>query len=176
MSLDLMTNFEQICGHAYFIVGLVMTMLFSYLINSYLGKRRDSEKWDLTLGNSIGNETFRRVFRMHHICPERISTLGTLEIIFYYIAINFDQFPLMIAWLSFKVASKWNTWSTIAKIPDHLQDINGFDYLEAKNLVATITLQRWLLGNILNIVGAFASILLSIWLVKLKVFICFIFC
>lgn len=167
MGYEITEIVECNCSNPYFVIGLVMAIVISCWINSWMRSIRDNEKWDLSKENRIKGEDFKRAFRMHHISPEKISSLGTMEVIFYYISIYFNQYPLIAAWLAFKVASKWNTWSTIAKIPDHLQDVNGYDYLEAKNLVATITLQRWLLGNLSNILGAILSLFLSYWLIKL---------
>ena len=141
-----------------FVLGLMSAFVCSFLINIFLVHSHSHEDWRLSKENSIPNDVFKRAFRIYEQIPFNICLLGFLEVIFYYFAIYLNQPELIVAWLAFKVASKWNTWSTIGKVPEHLQDINGFDYLEAKNKVATVTLQRWFLGNLLNVFGGVVSV------------------
>lgn len=61
-------------------------------------------------------------------------------------------------WLAFKVASKWEAWQNIIKIPEDFhkyqntnRTTNLLDQFKARNIIASYTLQRWLLGTIGNV-------------------------
>lgn len=161
MEQSILDNIMELFISPEFLAGLLFTFVCYFLINLFLSHSFSHEDWNLSEKNSITSEIFKRAFRIYDQIPFNVSILGFLEIIFYYIAIYLNLADLIVAWLAFKVASKWNTWSTIAKVPEHLQNVHGFDYLEAKNKVSAITLQRWFLGNLLNILGAFCSVFLG---------------
>ena len=152
-----------------FFLGIILSVLLSFLASWIMNRVRNKEDWILDGKNKINKEDFERAFRVYKTTPSVIKILGLFEIVLYYFAIWLD-YKIIIAWLTFKVASKWKTWSTIAKIPEKIEgkdNISELDFLEAKNKVATVTLQRWLLGNLLNIVMAFLSVLVVILLIRI---------
>ncbi|MFA6072302.1 MAG: hypothetical protein WC810_27380, partial [Janthinobacterium sp.] len=63
-----------------------------------------------------------------------IKDFGVMEITFFYICLFFNKPEGIGAWLVFKVAVKWESWTNIVKVPDTIKDgnksINDFEYLE----------------------------------------------
>jgi ABC-type multidrug transport system permease subunit len=64
------------------------------------------------------------------------------------------------AWLAFKVAAKWESWTNIVKFNEKLENKDDFEYLKLRNNLATSVLQRFLIGTILNILIAFIGIVI----------------
>jgi hypothetical protein len=61
--------------------------------------------------------------------------------------------PLLIGgWLAFKIAAKWEAWGNIHKFPDKFTECpDRLEELRARNEVGSITLTRFLLGTLGNI-------------------------
>jgi len=167
MELDIITKFGKIILEPRFWAGIIMIIPFAYSIKVLMKGVRKRENWGLSEKNNIKKEEVEQAFEAYKKTPKSLVVLGYLEIVVHYFAIWFSFYQLIVVWLSFKLGSKWNAWSTIAKVPDHLQDVDGFDYLELKNKTASLTLQRWLLGNIANILAAILSVFFGFVLVEL---------
>jgi hypothetical protein len=66
---------------------------------------------------------------------------------------------LAAAWLVFKLGSKWESWQSIVKVPEEPPaGVDTFAYVGAKNRWASLTLQRWLVGILLNVTCAFIGL------------------
>jgi hypothetical protein len=80
---------------------------------------------------------------------ERILIIGALHL---------NSPSIIIGWLAFKVAAKWEAWNNIVKVPDKLNNTSDpCSYLRARNAWGTWILQRFLMGTILNIVIGFLA-------------------
>jgi hypothetical protein len=81
--------------------------------------------------------------------------LGRFEVTFFYLCLFFQ--PVGIgAWLAFKVAAKWNSWTHIIKIQvkDTKIGIDELEYLGLRNKLATAVAQKFLIGTMGNILAA----------------------
>jgi hypothetical protein len=111
--------------------------------------------------NGIDQAKWENAFGSPDWVLQNNRILGYIEVVAYFLVLAF--FPrkaeLIAGWLAFKVASKWQTWSTILKVPEEIEGAEFLDYFGAKNVIASHTLQRWFLGNLLNVLaGALAVI------------------
>lgn len=94
--------------------------------------------------------------------------LGAFEITFFYICILVNKPEGIGAWLVFKVAAKWESWTNIVNFPkkprvlnkkkNKFNVIDDFEYLRLRNDLATSVLQKFLIGTILNILIAFIGV------------------
>lgn len=84
--------------------------------------------------------------------------IGRLERILFFVSLllNFPQ--LILAWFAFKVASKWETWNNLIKVPQSLRGVKPQEYLVSRNRWGTKTYQRLLIGMLLNLLSAFIGI------------------
>lgn len=79
--------------------------------------------------------------------------LGRFEVTLFYICL-FVKPEGIGAWLAFKVAVKWESWTNIIKMPRKIKEINDFEYLVFRNKLATTVMQKFLIGTIGNILAA----------------------
>jgi hypothetical protein len=88
-----------------------------------------------------------------------IRLVGVLEQALFFLSLWLRAYELAGGWLIFKAASKWETWQSIMKVPESPpKDVDPWSYLAAKNQWASATLQRWLLGVLLNGAAAAAGV------------------
>jgi hypothetical protein len=94
--------------------------------------------------------------------PERGGeVLGFLERTVFYFA--FFRFPEFIGvWLAFKVASKWENWQNVVRVPHEVEGTEPVDYLRARVNWGSNVLQSFLRGTLLNIIFAFLAYLVTI--------------
>jgi hypothetical protein len=77
--------------------------------------------------------------------------LGTLERLIAFAAAWLGQYELLFAWLTFKVASKWEVWSNVLRIPESLENIAQIEYLKARRIWGSVMLMRFLIGTLANV-------------------------
>ena len=80
------------------------------------------------------------------------------EITLFYICLFIGSIQGIGVWLVFKVAAKWESWTNIVKVPAEIKNVDDFEYLELRNNLATIVLQKFLIGTIGNILAAMIGI------------------
>lgn len=79
--------------------------------------------------------------------------LGILERILSFIAF-YEEAPVVIAgWLAFKVASKWQVWTNVIKLPKELGEAKEDDlsFVRARRYWAQMLLMRFLIGTLSNV-------------------------
>lgn len=148
---------KQIFHIPNFIFGLFITLLGALLVGEYI--KRVIRSQDLIPPKGIDEKTWRNAFNIPEKSRRSLYVLGFFDSIFFYIAFGLDRPELIAGWLTFKLASKWQTWSTIIKLPEMIDGINTLDekieYVGAKNKMGTYTLHRWLIGTMGNILSGF---------------------
>jgi hypothetical protein len=83
--------------------------------------------------------------------------LGFLERTVYFLAMMVGVSQFIGAWLAFKVASKWQVWTTITKVDPVLDELN----LGTRRRWQSHVLQSFLIGSLLNILYAGLGILIA---------------
>ena len=84
--------------------------------------------------------------------------IGHVERLLFFLLLIAGVPELGVAWLAFKVASKWEAWNNVYKIPDTLTDATQFEFLLARTRWGSRTLQRSLIGTAANIVAALPGV------------------
>lgn len=148
----------------YLILGFIITLLFEFPINLVLEgitkknpiltpKNVDTEQWDklMKIRGELGGKWLAR-----------------LERILFFIGIWIAAYELIGVWLVLKVASKWEVWTNIFKVPDKLDGIDDLDYFIARTQWGTRTYQRFLLGTLLNLFAAIVGVAIFDLLIRLQ--------
>jgi hypothetical protein len=73
--------------------------------------------------------------------------LGNLERLVAASAVWTNSYEIVVALLAFKVASKWEVWSNVLRLPDQLPGIEPLPYLRARRLWGSNMLMRFLIGS-----------------------------
>jgi len=140
-----------------FFRGVFIAVILAYLVGEFMAYIvRRYEKFSAP--NGVEQEEWSSIFKSPDGSLPLNRIIGYAETISYFLVFSLEKPELIGGWLAFKVASKWQAWSTIIRLPEKIGETKVLSYIEAKNKIASHTLQRWFLGNILNILaGAFAA-------------------
>jgi len=152
----------------YFYLGVLLTSLFSILISKFMFNFiKDFGKFTPPTG--IHSDVWNHAFGISEEKRKLNKYIGFLESILFFFCFYIDKPELIGGWLTFKLASKWEVWNTIMKIPEKLDDdkIPQIEYIGAKNEIAWFTLQRWLFGTLANIVAALFGLVGSAIIIKI---------
>jgi hypothetical protein len=76
--------------------------------------------------------------------------IGVCERTLFFILILTGGAQLIPFWLGFKVASKWEVWQNIVKVPDKDVIPSGLTF-EARKAFGGRVLQRFLIGTLMNL-------------------------
>lgn len=137
------------------LVGLIVIFLLGYGVKPLLARaKKDApptppseslkDKWaELTGGNEAG------------------GIIGTLERFFFFGAFWADAPSAIGAWLAFKVASKWQVWSTVVALPDSLADAEQLDYVIARRRWSSNLLVTFLVGTLANVMIGFLGVVVG---------------
>jgi hypothetical protein len=144
-----------------FTIGALATLFVGLPMRHFLSAMADLGSVQGPTG--ISQERWRESIEVGDRVRRGALWLGFFERLLFYCAFVFTLEVVVAAWLAFKVASKWESWQTIVKVPDSLEGIDDLDFLAARNRWGTIITHRWLLGVLLNglcaAIGYFASVL-----------------
>lgn len=83
--------------------------------------------------------------------------LGVLERLISAVAGWTQSYELIAGWLAFKVASKWEVWSNVLRLPDSFPGVEPISYLKARRLWSSNLLMRFLIGSISNVLLGIAA-------------------
>jgi hypothetical protein len=84
--------------------------------------------------------------------------LGHLERLLAFAAF-WQQAPIIIAgWLAFKVASGWNNWNFIVRLPERIEGVKDLDYLRARSQLGSWIFHRFLIGTLGNILAGLIAV------------------
>jgi hypothetical protein len=124
----------------------------AYIKNNESNKKNNptfpTDAWDnfVNISKSLTNPT---------------KCLGMFETSFFYICLIINMPEGIGAWLVFKVAVKWEAWTNIVKLPEKIlykeKEVDGLEYLVARNKLATVVNQKFLIGTLGNIMAALAG-------------------
>ena len=88
--------------------------------------------------------------------PGRVggSWIGHIERFLFFVSITAALPELAVGWLAFKVASKWEAWGNVYKIPPKLARSTEFEWFLARTRWGSRTFQRSLIGTGANLAAA----------------------
>ncbi len=87
--------------------------------------------------------------------------IGRLERALSFIAFWVKEPIIVVGWLGFKVASKWQVWSSFIRVPGSLNGTRPLDYLRATRAVGSWMAMRFLIGTISNVLAGFVGVLVA---------------
>lgn len=89
------------------------------------------------------------------LLPDNIDVggkwIGFIERFLSVVAAWTMHYEILIAWFAFKVASKWQTWSNLVKIPDKIENISDLDFLKVRRILSARLYDRLLTGTGINV-------------------------
>jgi len=91
--------------------------------------------------------------------------VGRLERLLFFSSIFFSP-AVIVAWLAFKVASKWEAWTNLYKVPDIIRGVDPLDFLRARVALGSRIYQRFLVGTSANLMASFLGFGLFYWLLE----------
>ena len=86
--------------------------------------------------------------------------IGLLERFIFFSSILAGAPELVFAWLAFKVASKWEVWNNVYRVPDTLPGSTQFEFFFARTRWGARTFQRFLVGTAANLSAAIIGVAL----------------
>lgn len=100
--------------------------------------------------------------------------IGRFEVFMFLAALSFDKQIIIGAWLAFKVATKWEVWRNVVRVPETLKCSEEISWLQSRTAWGTWLLNRFLLGTIGNLAIAFVAFIAAnsiiipacIWIVR----------
>ena len=131
-----------------FVLGALLTLLCGWPVGWVLDKASPWEKveapsgvpaakWNLVVKDSTGG-----------------AWIGRIETLLVYVLVLYAKTDAALAiggWLAFKVASKWEAWSNVVKVPDLFDGSSQLDSLRARRDWASTLYGRFLIGTLLNV-------------------------
>jgi len=97
--------------------------------------------------------------------------IGRIGRLIYYFGFLFGSWIPIGAWLTFKVAVKWESWSNIAKVPAKIEeDPLAFGFV-LRRYWSTLVFQRFIVGTGLNILYAGLGVFIAYGLENIIPFI-----
>jgi hypothetical protein len=133
--------------------GLLLTGILGLIVDKSV--RMTSARWDDQPPSGISKEDWEQIFKMSPRALQPIRWLGWLERFSFFVAMWLGSPILVAGWLAFKVASKWETWQNIIKVPESFGDVFSSQEMFGWRLrYGSNILQRFLLGTLGNVVSA----------------------
>ncbi|MEW8185663.1 MAG: hypothetical protein AB2794_11685 [Candidatus Thiodiazotropha endolucinida] len=97
------------------------------------------------------NSWLQEIKRLPNSAPE---WLGILERILSFTAFFLNAPLIIVGWLAFKVASKWQVWANVVQVPkasDGAIDKSSITFLIARHRWGSFILMRFLIGTVTNV-------------------------
>jgi hypothetical protein len=144
--------------------GVIVTGVLGLVVDKSVRVTR--ERWDDHPPTGISEEDWKTIFKMSPRALQPIRWLGWLERFSFFVALWLNSPVLVAGWLAFKVASKWETWQNIIKVPESFGDVFSSQEMFAWRLrYGSNILQRFLLGTLGNVVCALIGLIAAKFIV-----------
>lgn len=147
------------------LVGLVASWMFpGYLVQKAVKAARQDYPFDPNWSKDAA-AAFEKVIELNTKDEKSPRVLGHLERVLFFVALWLAQPMIIAGWLAFKVATKWDIWKNIVRVPEQDPVLfgNQLDYLYARHVWGLRLQNTFLIGTIANMLAAFFGLGLS-WL------------
>jgi hypothetical protein len=119
----------------------------------------------------IPEETWSSILTVPEKNKAAIKWVGFCESTLFFAAFWLGQYEIAAGWLVFKTASKWETWKSIGTMPS-LKETEKSDERQLflyglAHQLASLNLQRWLLGTAANGIAALVGVALGRFVIEL---------
>lgn len=98
------------------------------------------------------------VWKEHTRTEDGGDWLGFLERALFFAAFWTGSESLVGGWLAFKLASKWEVWKNVIRVPLRPDDHEGDSWFAATHTFGSWILQRFWIGTLLNVLLAFVFV------------------
>lgn len=146
-------------------LGLLATLLLDWPV-LWLGRKA---RWwqikhpvDMVQGpESVDPELWRQVKKDSKHSGSEV--LGYFERILFFASLWLGEkgYILIGGWLTFKVASKWETWKNVVQVPNDLKGMEPRTYLVFRNAWGSYLFSRFLIGTLYNLLLGFMGVLIG---------------
>src|SRR3990172_13278693 len=96
-----------------------------------------------------------------NISAEGGKMIGFFERTLAFVSIWTGLVAVLGGWLAFKLASKWQVWSSIIKLPDEIEGVQPLEYAVARRKWGSKVFTRFVVGTIANILAGFTGVIVG---------------
>lgn len=133
------------------IAGLLVTILLGFGVRPLLSRATESMP---PIPPSEASEKQKQQWKELVAGNEGGAVLGWLERLMFFAAFIADAPIAVGAWLAFKVASKWQAWTSIISVPSKIEGFNDeLDFLIARRRWGSHLLITFLIGTAYNVLA-----------------------
>jgi hypothetical protein len=161
-----MEQVEQLIAYpAHFLIAIIIVLLLEVPIAAILDSI--SHRIQINLPAGIDEKLWKKLVRI----PGKRGGLwiGVTERLIFFVALWASAPILVGAWLAFKVASKWEAWTNLSRVPSKLDDAESdLEYFLARTRWSSRTMQRFLVGTGLNLIAAIIGLGVFFLLIELQ--------
>jgi hypothetical protein len=147
-----------------FLIALLAILLFEVPLSAIL--RRINTSAELPAPRGVRDRVWRDLISS----PGQAGAawLGRIERLLFFGSLVLGTPELIVAWLVFKVGSKWQVWQHVIRAPDRLGRAKADDYFVSRNAWGALVFTRFLVGTGANILAAILGLALfqllaSLW-------------
>lgn len=150
-------------------------MLFSLALTLLLGRPirylLDSieARVEIPKPQRIPQEQWQQLIGVRHYLGGR--WIGLLERFIFFVSIIMEIPELIFAWLTFKVASKWEVWNNVYKLPSKFPNATELESLVARSRWGARIFQRFVVGTAVNLSASIIGVSIYHLLLIYKIFI-----
>ena len=138
------------------ILGILFTIIFIFLGGMVVsGIFSASRLTPLATPAGVPDELWEAL--RHSGTEAQGKWLGMLERTISAVAGWTHAYELAAGWLAFKVASKWEVWSNVLRLPESFPGVEPLPWLRARRQWGANLLMRFLTGTISNVLLGFAA-------------------
>lgn len=161
-----MDQIDQILDYPLqFTVSILVLILLGLVVKAVLGFI--SEGIEIEVPGGVDESKWKKLMRI----PGKESGfwVGLTDRLIFFVSLLSGVPILVAAWLAFKVATKWESWSNVAQVPKKIKGVeHPIEYFIARTRWSSRTMQRFLVGTGLNLVAAFISLGIYFLLIALQ--------
>jgi hypothetical protein len=138
-------------------IGFLVLWLSSWPIQWLMDRVHEHAALDAPAG--VDEKKWNAAINIPKDAAMPVKWLGMMERALFFLSFWLAAYEIAAGWLAFKVASKWETWQAIMKVPETLDTHpDSLEYLGARNRWASAILQRWMIGTAANGLASFAAL------------------
>ena len=145
------------------IIGLIIvTIGLEWFVKLMIDKAKDEISLELDITNDLIKEKWTSIINVNVAKGNHI--LGYMERIIFYFSLLSGKEMVIVGWLAFKVAAKWQVWQHVIIIPtklDGLSDIENIEFFKVRHTWGSKLLVVFFVGTLSNILTSFVGVIIA---------------
>jgi hypothetical protein len=131
--------------------GAVIALLFGLPIRWLIRRIRSGYiRLELTTGPQSSRDAWNELVNAEDRGGKWVGYFERLSLFIAFMVLGAEAWQAVAGWYAFKLACKWEAWSTIARLPETPKDIDPLDYARARRQLAARTYSTFLVGAMAN--------------------------